>query len=684
MYQSVNHHKYLLSLLLLAVVFFSCSSKQSYLIDHPGYLDSVFKKMNVEALDTGRYYFICDSVYQTLKNPSPGDNWERFHFKFGYNYYTRFKYAEALPFTDSMMQALSGYENESQYTDLYARTYFYKGDVFFSQKKYQATYALYYKAREIINKKNDPCIVDEYSNRLAAVTLKLGKYIQAAEFYKQTVNDISKCTKDDYNRFSKIQAHLDNVGICYVRAGMVDSADLYFAKALAYIKKYELQFPDHRKNIDEARAIIYGNQAGVAISRNQLGEAERLLNYSISITEMPGVYPEDAALDRLKLIQVYLKQGRYAEAKKSLQLVSKANESFHNIDIDLGYQLFQSKIFQQEGNYPKAYTFLENYRLLKDSLNNQINPANSQDMQQSIDYIEQQNSVQNLTNENKINLIFLRLFILIIVLTCIIIVLIAINARRSKLNLQKVVNLNKEITRKSEELMKTLSALEQSHNNNAKLLKAVAHDLRGPLGAITSIAELSVDGHLEEDNYKEVMALIYRSGTKALTLANELLTDIDREGKIILAEPLNVEEQLKNCIDLYQNKISLKQQNLVINTIPAIVMGDQEKFWRVFSNLISNAVKFSKPGGTITINMLKENETVIVSIHDNGIGIPEDLIDRIFEPTAATTREGTMGEPSFGMGLSITKQIVESHQGRIWIESSAEKGTTFYVAFPLV
>ena len=389
-------------------------------------------------------------------------------------------------------------------------------------------------------------------------------------------------------------------------------------------------------------------------------------------------------MDRLKLIQVYLKQGRYAEAKKSLQLVSKANESFHNIDIDLGYQLFQSKIFQQEGNYPKAYTFLENYRLLKDSLNNQINPANSQDMQQSIDYIEQQNSVQNLTNENKINLIFLRLFILIIVLTCIIIVLIAINARRSKLNLQKVVNLNKEITRKSEELMKTLSALEQSHNNNAKLLKAVAHDLRGPLGAITSIAELSVDGHLEEDNYKEVMALIYRSGTKALTLANELLTDIDREGKIILAEPLNVEEQLKNCIDLYQNKISLKQQNLVINTIPAIVMGDQEKFWRVFSNLISNAVKFSKPGGTITINMLKENETVIVSIHDNGIGIPEDLIDRIFEPTAATTREGTMGEPSFGMGLSITKQIVESHQGRIWIERSAEKGTTFYVAFPLV
>ena len=640
--------------------------------------------MHVEEMDARRYYFICDSVYETLENPTPADNWERYQFKFGFNYYTRGNYTEALPFTDSMVLALKNYENDSQYTDLYARTFFFKGDILLQQKKYPAAYALYYKAREIINKKNNPCIVDEYSNRLASVTLKLGKNVQAAEFYKQTINDISKCTKDDYNRFSKIQAHLDNVGICYLRAGMIDSADLYFLKALAYIKKYASLFPDHQKNIEEARAIIYGNQAGVAISRNQLKEAERLLNYSISINEKPGVYPEDAALDRLKLVQVYLKQARYAEAKKSLQIVAKTNESYHNLDIDLGYLLYQSKIFQQEGDFKKAYSYLENYRIQKDSLNSEIYPVNSRDMQQSIDYIEQQNQVQNLTNENKINLIFLRLFILIIVLTCIILILIAFYARRSKLNLQTVVKLNKEITRKSEELMKSLSALEQSHNNNAKLLKAVAHDLRGPLGAITSIAELSVDGHLEDDNYKEIMALIYRSGTKALILANELLTDLDREGKIILAEPLNVEEQLKNCIDLYQTKISLKQQSIIINTIPAMVMGDHEKFWRVFSNLISNAVKFSKPGGTITINMVKENESVIISIHDNGIGIPEELIDRIFEPTAATTREGTMGEPSFGMGLTIAKQIVESHQGRIWIESSAEKGTTFYVAFPLV
>jgi two-component system sensor histidine kinase VicK len=117
-----------------------------------------------------------------------------------------------------------------------------------------------------------------------------------------------------------------------------------------------------------------------------------------------------------------------------------------------------------------------------------------------------------------------------------------------------------------------------------------------------------------------------------------------------------------------------KQQELLIS---------REKIWRVISNLISNAIKFSPTGETITVKVTNNADAVVISVKDNGIGIPEKLQTEVFNMFTSAQRPGTDGEKSFGLGLSICRQIVEKHNGKIWLESSDGHGTTFFVSLPV-
>ena len=109
---------------------------------------------------------------------------------------------------------------------------------------------------------------------------------------------------------------------------------------------------------------------------------------------------------------------------------------------------------------------------------------------------------------------------------------------------------------------------------------------------------------------------------------------------------------------------------------------DQDKFLRVFNNVVMNAIKFSPRGGKIRIRIKSSLQGVLVTVQDNGIGIPPEISDKIFDPFTSAKRAGTAGEQPFGLGLYISKQIIEAHQGRIWFESSPAEGTQFFIQLP--
>jgi two-component system sensor histidine kinase VicK len=112
---------------------------------------------------------------------------------------------------------------------------------------------------------------------------------------------------------------------------------------------------------------------------------------------------------------------------------------------------------------------------------------------------------------------------------------------------------------------------------------------------------------------------------------------------------------------------------------PVYAQINREKFVRVIENLVSNAVKFTKTGGEVSVSLKKESERVILQVSDNGIGIPEPLQRSIFQKFTKANRQGTQGEATTGLGLYIVKQIVDLHKGKIWLESKENQGTCFYI-----
>lgn len=213
------------------------------------------------------------------------------------------------------------------------------------------------------------------------------------------------------------------------------------------------------------------------------------------------------------------------------------------------------------------------------------------------------------------------------------------------------------------------------------MMKIVAHDLRNPIGAIKMAASLIGKRNVQSADDKKLLDMMIHSADKSLELVNDLLsahTKLDE----IKKEPIDLQVMLHYCADLLKHKAMAKEQHIELITQPIMLSGSREKLWRVISNLIANAIKFSPNGATIRVSIEKNEQNVRIAVNDTGIGIPEEMKNKIFDMFTEAKRPGTAGEQPFGLGLAISKQIVEAHGGNIWFESKPGIGTTFWVELP--
>ena len=169
-----------------------------------------------------------------------------------------------------------------------------------------------------------------------------------------------------------------------------------------------------------------------------------------------------------------------------------------------------------------------------------------------------------------------------------------------------------------------------------------------------------------------------------MTMIGDLLvTDFDLKESELNRGQIDLPVFLAQVIKLLVFKAKEKNQELVLsNSVNATILVDGDKLSRVLSNLVINAVKFSPEGGMIEISTSETAGGILIAVKDNGLGIPKEFENKIFDPFTSSKRAGTAGEQPFGLGLYISKQIVEAHHGRIWFESEAGITTTFYILLP--
>lgn len=212
----------------------------------------------------------------------------------------------------------------------------------------------------------------------------------------------------------------------------------------------------------------------------------------------------------------------------------------------------------------------------------------------------------------------------------------------------------------------------------------VTHELKTPLTIISGFAELLKSGNVEEEKTKEFGGIIYKQSTNLQRLIDDLLKISKLEANdAVMIEELSLDELGDEVCDDLAIEIKNKNLNLVkdFDRVKAKVNGEMIK--EAMMNLLTNAIKYNRDGGEIKFRIAKEDGFALVQISDNGIGIEEELLDRIFERFYVVDHSRSKKISSTGLGLSIVKHIVEAHGGRIEVTSEVGKGSTFTIYLPI-
>ncbi|HPR32789.1 MAG TPA: PAS domain S-box protein [Prolixibacteraceae bacterium] len=261
---------------------------------------------------------------------------------------------------------------------------------------------------------------------------------------------------------------------------------------------------------------------------------------------------------------------------------------------------------------------------------------------------------------------------------------------------EKVFTLMEDITRRKEIEQTLKESAEELRQNNAtkdKFFSIIAHDLRSPFASILSLTELMDENSqsLSAAELQQFAQSINKTARSTYQLLDNLLEWSRLQRGIIPfnPEPIRIDEaflRFDEQIEEAARKKGIKLETHIKGDNIS-VFADKNMVKTILRNLLTNAIKFTYPGGSVIMNVEKQADSrVLLSINDTGIGMKKELIDNLFHIDRNVSRPGTLNEPSTGLGLIICKEFVERHNGTIWAESNTGEtgtaGSTFYFTLP--
>lgn len=213
------------------------------------------------------------------------------------------------------------------------------------------------------------------------------------------------------------------------------------------------------------------------------------------------------------------------------------------------------------------------------------------------------------------------------------------------------------------------------------VIKIISHDLRGPLGNLKSVVTLFKSGELQMEQAKQFMEHIEIGVDKSIVMLDELIEwgSASTKSTLKLEEGTDSNEVIEEVIAMLNEMASNKSQTIAFekkgNSLAAI---NKSALKTILRNMITNAIKFTEPEGSIKLEVEDSSDEVIISVIDNGIGVPDEISDAIFGLSKDNRRLGTAEEKGPGIGLFICGDIAERNSGRIWLEKGqVEKGSVF-------
>lgn len=536
------------------------------------------------------------------------------------------------------------------------------------------------------------------TNGLGVIAGKTGKYDEATRHFLEALR-VFETTKDtsgiiqSYIKLGVVNDHLGNLDAAldyYLKAERLNTASLHSNASLTLLNNIGIIYG---KRNDIATALKYFHKGlrqsatsgstgvhiallgslGTAYEKAGKHDSAQYFQEQALFRARENNLPEEEARALVNLASLFAK----INPKKSMELLSDALAITERIrQLNLMTEVYESMVNLQKagGHFREALLLSEKRQQLKDSLFSLQKSKEIANLHAVHELARQENEIRDLAviNERSILQRNVMIGVVLVALT-----LIAIGWFLNR----KISILNRQLVRKQIELKK-------SNTVKDKLFSILGHDLRAPLTRVIGLLNVLSLQHRTPDESEIIEKLRHQSVNTLDTLDNLLMWGQSQlKGILLNQQVIHARERIRKTIVLASDYAVQKNVTLIDNTPHDLnVYADAAHFDFVIRNLLSNAIKFSHSGGTVVLNAFPLGNEIIFSIQDSGVGIPKEMQGEIFL-SANESIKGTWNEKGTGIGLMLCREYITENGGRIWVESQANKGATFYFSLhhkPLV
>ena len=578
----------------------------------------------------------------------------------------------------------------------------------------------YNNAFLIFEKLNDKKKMAEIHNSMGINYSGLYAEDRAIENYLKSLN-----LNKEISNEKGIASNLTNIGNLYYEEENYELAEKYFRDALLIYEKLDNKYGISSSYTNIANVLAdngrveegldyykksiaieeeLGDQYGIAINYNNIGDsylnlkqyknAKEYLDKAMKIADSLGERNLQAIV-LLNIADVENKQKRFQHA------IHAARESYAIADLigDLDYKsenLLQASIaYEGLGDNVLALKRLKEYTAIKDSLLKMdrakkiklFNTLNELEKSQyTIDDLSKTSEKAQLNYEKEKKYTHI-LIIAIVIFAFLLILLIHQNTSKKKAyNLLEFKNY--QVHKMKDEIDGQSDKLKQLNSTKDKFFSIIAHDLKNPFNSIAGFTELMIENNEIYDAAKRLkfLKIIKGSTAKVSSLLDNLLIWASSQSGNLKFSPknINLAQQVAGVISFLEIQ-AINKDIVILNRIEKNVQvnADENMLDTILRNLISNAIKFTQPKGEIQIYSTLINDFVEITVKDNGVGMTESEIATIFNINEISSSLGTSNEQGSGLGLILCRGFVESHGGKIWVESVVDEGSEFKFTLPI-
>lgn len=635
------------------------------------------------------FFYIIDSIKHTNKFNNVLEFKYNVLIKEATAYYRIRNYEKALAILNSLIAETTLSE---KFRIIYVRAILLKGDIYFLLGNYQIAYKYLYEGKIETEKLKNQCQLAQYDYRLGIILFNQEKYAESINFFKQSLSKYGDC-EGRFIYLYRQQEVLSNIGLCYFKFGVYDSCIYYYEKAYEIVKNLKPIDASQVSYQKMAEGVISGNTGKAYVAKKKYDEAIPFLEHNIRINTLPQLDYNDALTSIYALAEIYLLKKDDAKFLNTIAIADKYEDSLNSeVQLHKIYKL-KSDFYMSKGQFEIAYKLLAKSVILKDSIDHQNNKIKNSDILLSIQSLENENQLNMLKKENDINEIYFYIAIIVSISFIIGLFISFILLNRFKDRQKQLESANSQISEQTEllqlandEILKNIEVLKKRDIEKSRIMNMLAHDLQSPnLHVINIIKQL-----LNSPNLNNIEKELLKDVNSTLFNNNDLVQEILLFSKSHssnyekLHQPIICNEIITQVIDTNYFKAKQKNIELVLKYADnkAEINVNQENIRRALSNIVQNAIKFSHRNTKISIFTTSTKDIVNIHIKDEGIGIPDRIKSMVFDSDPLVRRLGTEGEPTFGLGLTLVKQIVEDHDGHLTFNSDAS-GTEFIISLPI-